>query len=165
MKKPRKDFRANIRKAKTADIPVLLKNWISLMDFNKPFNPALFRRKPNALGIYKKYLTKQMRASKARVFVAELDDTIVGHIMAEISDVPPVYRINKQVYVVELYVARAFRGKGIGTQLLQEAEKWARQGKVRQFSLTANMKNVRARALYSGFGLKELHVKMVKLLD
>jgi GNAT superfamily N-acetyltransferase len=97
--------------------------------------------------------------------VAESDGKIVGHVIAQIESVPPVYVITKQVYVVELFVKENLRGRGIGTRLLEEIEKWARQRKLWQFSLTANTKNLRARKVYSKFGLMESQVKMVKLLD
>ncbi len=183
-------MKINIRKAKTSDMPAIIENWLGLMDQNKAFNPEAFRRKPNHLEIYKRFLLKQIKGRISAVYVAEEIGTatsnsrgsvfhvaegigaatgnaggsgkIIGHIMLEIKKIPPIYEIDREAYVDELFVKDGFRGKGIGTSLLKEAEAWARRKGLRQLGLLANVKNDRARKVYAKFGLGELMLKMAK---
>jgi len=134
------------------------------MDQNKRFNRKILRLRPGGLAIYGKFLKKQMSSKKARVFVAEADGKVIGHLMVSVKKLPPVYTIDKEAYVDELFVKPAFRGKGVGAALLREAQKWAKNRGLRELSLTANVKNARAQEVYHEFGFRDLTVKLVKFL-
>ncbi len=153
-----------IRKAKPADIGQIIGNWKSLMEQNMGFNPKAFRHKKNYEEIYRRFLLKQVKGRVSTVFVAEKEGRIIGHIMLEIKLMPPVYEIDREGFVDELFVKEGFRRQGVGTRLLEEGEKWARKKGMRQFSLHANARNSTARKAYKSFGLEDLTIKMSKLL-
>ncbi len=167
-----------IRKAKESDMPAIIGNWISLMAQNYKFNPEANKHRREYVQVYERFLLKQIRGRISTVLVAEAasaaegnpqekamgDGEIIGHIMLEIKKIPPVYEIEREGYVDELFVKEGFRGKKIGTMLLKEGESWARKKGMRQFGLMANVKNTRARQVYLKFGLADLTTKMIKLL-
>ncbi|MCX6767937.1 MAG: GNAT family N-acetyltransferase [Candidatus Micrarchaeota archaeon] len=154
----------SIRRAERGDSAEIAGNWTALMGQNRRFNPRLLALKPDSLAVYKKFLEKQFSSKKARVFVAEADGKVIGHVMVSVKKLPPVYAIDTEAYVDELFVKERFRGKGVGTALLREAEKWAKQMGLREFSLATNVKNTRAQKVYRDFGFGGLNLKLVKFL-
>jgi len=151
-----------VRQASRKDIPQIVGNWKLLIKGTEAYFPKALRLKPNAAGIYRKYLAMQIGARKASVFVAEKDGKIMGHAMVEMKPLPPVYVTDREAYVVELFVKKAWRSRGIGKLLLSKAESWGKRMGLRQLGLTSNVKNSRARRVYSSFGMKEIVVKMIK---
>jgi len=155
---------AVIRKAEAKDVPEIVENWKELIQGNVRYERVLCRLVPDNVQIYRKYLRKQIAARKARVFVADADGKIIGHVMVEVKKIPPCYEIGNEAYVGELFVKGKFRGKKIGTRLLGAAEEWAKKRGVRQFSLTVHVKNGRAKRVYKSFGLREFNFKLVKII-
>jgi ribosomal-protein-alanine N-acetyltransferase len=84
--------------------------------------------------------------------------------MVQVNKVPPIYLHDKEAYVCEIIVEDDYRGKGIGTSLLEEVEAWARKKKMYSIGLTVHIANPEALSVYSEFGLKEHHLKMAKIV-
>ncbi|MCR8842663.1 GNAT family N-acetyltransferase [Paenibacillus sp. SC116] len=81
--------------------------------------------------------------------------------------------LNDEYYITTLSVDSKFRGKGIGSKLMDLAEKLARENGFRKCSLTVDASNEKARRLYNQLGYVEqsqfklMHytfVRMVKSL-
>jgi ribosomal protein S18 acetylase RimI-like enzyme len=72
------------------------------------------------------------------------------------------FRDEKYGYISDLAVDAAFEGQGIGRQLLETAEEWARTKKYRLLALYVFSGNRRARLLYEKYGFKEEVIKYVK---
>ncbi|MFA5106566.1 MAG: GNAT family N-acetyltransferase [Candidatus Micrarchaeia archaeon] len=153
-----------IRKAVLGDMGQIINNWKCLMDLNSKYNPVANRRKANYVEIYRRFLKKQIKGRKSAIFVAVNDGMIIGHLMMEIKRIPPVYEIDEEGFVDELFVQKEFRRLGIGTLLLEQGEKWARRKGMKQFSLHTNVKNAGARRAYAKFGLVEFMLKLIKPL-
>jgi GNAT superfamily N-acetyltransferase len=68
------------------------------------------------------------------------------------------------IEIFELMVDQDWQGKGIGTKLLDEAEKWCRNRNIDNISLTAQEFNVDAIRLYNKLGYKTIHRLMLKRL-
>ncbi|MBD5799245.1 GNAT family N-acetyltransferase, partial [Bacillus pseudomycoides] len=68
------------------------------------------------------FINKISQSPNSAIFVAEIEDKLVGYLMA-IGSKPK--RIRHSVYIVA-GVARENSGKGIGTQLFKELENWAK---------------------------------------
>ena len=154
----------SIRTAQKADVPIIVEGWKELMRANLRYDPVAFATKRNAAATYRKFLLKKMKSRNARVFVAEFGGKTVGYLIAGVEKLPPVYVIDREAYVLEIFVKRAFRGNGIGTKLLAAACAWGRKRGLRQLGLTVNIKNARARKVYANFGLKDLTLKMTTRL-
>jgi len=153
-----------IQKASKNDIPQILDNWKQLMRMHVHLWPKFYKMKVNAEKIYLKFLKKQMKRRNATVFVAKSRDCVIGHAMVQIAKVPPVYKINKQCEVCEIFVKKGFRKKGIGAALFKAVEEWARRNGTRQISLKVDVKNKDARSLYENLGYKTHRLGMVKII-
>jgi RimJ/RimL family protein N-acetyltransferase len=99
-------------------------------------------------GEERRYLRSVRRHSHAAVFVAEAEGAIVGRLSIARDPHPA----SEHVADVGLMVARAFRRRGAGTALMEEAERWARGAGVRKLELHVFPHNEPAIALYERLG-------------
>lgn len=157
-----------IRRARKEDIPCIAKHWVSLMKSHAPRDEKMYQLKPDYVERYEKFLKKRMRARNAAVFVAELKGKsklkgkLIGHAMVSVGKLPPIYLIDREGYVDEIFVKPEYRGKGVGTSLLATVEDWCRRKRLRYLGLTVHVKNREAFAAYRNFGLREHRFKMSK---
>ena len=82
------------------------------------------------------------------VFVAEVDGEVRGYVDLI------AHRWQGLGWVVNLAVDRGYRRRGIGTALLQETRKWAREEGLRRIMLEATTKNHPALSLYQKLGFQ-----------
>lgn len=150
-----------IRKAALANVPLLLENWKELMRLNAQTH-RIYRLKKNYVDFYSPFIRKILKSQKAAVFIAEIDGKCAGHILVELKTLPKCYIIKLEAYISELFVKKEYRKKGVATRLLREAEKWGKKKHAAQFGLTVNVKNKKAQACYSKFGLQVQRFKMIK---
>lgn len=76
-----------------------------------------------------------------------------AHIAGFASFMPTVEDGVQVLYVYEIHLAPALRGRGVGARLMAAVEGAARRmGGVRKVMLTCFVRNARARAFYEGLG-------------
>jgi ribosomal protein S18 acetylase RimI-like enzyme len=68
-------------------------------------------------------------------------------------------------YIYEIFVHPEFRGRGVGTAALREAERWAAQAGKTTLALNVFWHNEGARRLYARFGFAADRVRMSKSVD
>lgn len=156
-----------IRNATSRDVPRIVQLWKSLMAYHVKhhgYGRGIFRYKKDKLALYVKFLKKQLRRRNAAVFVAETNGKIAGHVMVEVHKVPPIYVYDKDAYICEIVVDERYRGKGIGTMLLKEVERWTKKKEMRSIALVVHIANKNALSLYRKSGFKEHHLKMAKIV-
>lgn len=86
------------------------------------------------------------------IFVAEEDDKIVGLCWCTIVD----RGVDKQAEVVEFYVEKEFRGKGIGQKLIAAAKQHFINEQVEVAFVWTHHGNKAAERLYKNAGFKEV---------
>lgn len=92
---------------------------------------------------------------KKCIYVARLDEKIVGYIIIDITEKDNSFiRYRKLLVVDTLCVDENYRGKGIGTKLLEFAKKLGRENKCTDMYLTVNPKNENAIKVYEKFGMR-----------
>lgn len=82
--------------------------------------PNLFS--PNSISTEKirKYLEEAIDDKDCKVFVALIDQEIVGTIRATIKDAPSFYKDNRLGYIDDLVVKEEYRRRGIGGELINK---------------------------------------------
>lgn len=89
------------------------------------------------------------------IVVAKLQDEIVGYMMFSIKEIiKNIMRYRKQISIEAICVDEKYRGKGIGTSLLNYAKKIGKENHCTDIYLTVNEENEDAIRLYEKFGLK-----------
>lgn len=78
-----------------------------------------------------------------KLFVALLDDVVVGFVMLELTD---------EINIENLVVEKSYRNYGIGTKLLEYAADFAKEQGIDKLSLEVSEANLTAYLLYQKFG-------------
>jgi len=109
-------------------------------------------------------LTALLTRSDQRVLVADVDGAAVGWLHAAISE-----SIEGEPYVaiVGLVVDHDHRGRGIGRQLLEEAERWAREQRCAVVRLRSSVGRTAAHQFYEHVGYTNIKTQysFVKSVD
>lgn len=94
-----------------------------------------------------------------RGVIAEVSGAVAGFLLHH-----PGYdtdAASRLLFVVDLFVTQAARGRGIGGALMNEARKVAARGGAKQIVWTVDRRNSQARRFYEGIGagyVEELHL-------
>lgn len=110
---------------------------------------------------------KRVAKEGGAVLVA-VDGTEIVGMMCFVMDQPQPYlraEIGRVGWVAELVVDERFRGQGIGTRLLEEAERLARDNGVKRLMIGAIAGNHIARKAYERFGFRPAVIELSKDLD
>ena len=93
-------------------------------------------------------------------FVAEEDGKLAGYMMIRGNQ---LQRTRHSIYLV-IGVAEAFRRRGIGRQLFEAMEAWAKERSIRRIELTVIADNTAALSLYQKMGFEIEGTKRDSLL-
>jgi ribosomal protein S18 acetylase RimI-like enzyme len=97
------------------------------------------------------------------VLLAEIDGTFAGLCLSFPSY--STWRGQRGIYVQDLYVDDAFRGRGIGEDLLRAAARRGKAGGAGYLRLSVDVENAKARAFYERLGLvhsRDEQIHMIK---
>jgi RimJ/RimL family protein N-acetyltransferase len=100
-------------------------------------------------GDERRYIRVLQRHPDAALYVAELED---GDLVGRLSLMRDPHPASKHVADLGLMVAAGHRRRGIGTKLMEAAEKWAREARVTKLELHVFPHNHPAIALYERLG-------------
>lgn len=152
-----------IRLAADKDIPQVLNLLRQVNLVHRNIRPDLFR-------VATKYTDEELRtifaADDTPVFVCEKDDTVLGYLFAVIIDhsgsqmLTPV----KEMYVDDLCVDEAARGKGVATALYQYAKEYALKNGCHNLTLNVWEGNDAALAFYHKMGMTPQKTKLETIL-
>jgi ribosomal protein S18 acetylase RimI-like enzyme len=104
-----------VRRANKSDINALSHLHQALINYHIAIDPIHNDRTARSLS--KKTLTEQLSDKRFQIFVAIIEDKIVGHIIIQIKDAG-------LGHIWEVYVDPFFRTSGTGSKLIQEAVVW-----------------------------------------
>ncbi|HFK1456132.1 TPA: GNAT family N-acetyltransferase [Bacillus cereus] len=96
----------------------------------------------------------------ATILVAVKDERIVGFILVNGNHI----QRKRHVASIVIGILQEYSGRGIGTRLFKEAEKWAKLHDVWRLELTVMAHNTRAQALYTKVGFEKEGVKRASLI-
>lgn len=99
-------------------------------------------------------------SSAALILVAEIDDQMIGFLSIDRGFAK---RIRHSGYIV-IGILKNYWGKGIGSKLFVQGEKWARANNLTRLELTVMTYNIKAIKLYEKMGFKKEGVKIRSLM-
>jgi ribosomal protein S18 acetylase RimI-like enzyme len=152
-----------IRKATRKDFDFIL--YLSVETLQGELTPYERARTSHRrlVGIMSKNLKRLMAASGMLTLVAEAaDGERAGFIM--IGRSASVFTNQQQAFVYDVAVAPPFRRRGIGRQLMEQAETYAREQGMPSVTLMVDCNNAAARSLYAKLGYDDGKVLMRKQL-
>jgi len=107
-----------------------------------------------------KMIHRFMENEYATIFVAVEDERIVGFILVNGNNI----QRKRHVASIVIGILQEYNGRGIGTRLFKEVEKWAKLHDVWRLELTVMAHNTRAQALYKKAGFEKEGVKKAALI-
>jgi len=90
--------------------------------------------------------------SAPRVIVAKEADVVIG--LASCSLLWPAARTSRSLYLKELYVLKAHRGRGIGRLLMDEVKRIAVELRCSRIEFTTDEENIDAQRFYESLGYR-----------
>lgn len=138
----------DIRRAQPADQETVGDLWVQLLDEQDELEDR-FGIAEDARERWDNDFPTWFDDETYRVYVAEVDDEIVGFATAHRWGPPPIYEESSEVYLDELYVRPDDRREGIGTQLVNAVRNWADRVGARRIRLNVLSANEDARAFWA----------------
>lgn len=110
------------------------------------------------------HVLEENKQKEGRIFIAEVDGKAVGFISLriELKGEQILLPDIKSVLISDFIIHPEFRGKGIGKQLLQKAEEYAKEKNIKYIKLSVFAANTNAKDIYKNLGFKEYSVTMLK---
>jgi len=138
---------------------------VELQEFERGLEPRLPRGEEMA-DQYLAFMLERCARTSGRVFIAEIDHAVVGFVavLANVPQEEPDEDRAPYAYVSDLVVRSAYRRRGLGRALLEEAERFARGAGASLLRVGVLALNEGARRLYGSMGFADYTVQLVKPL-
>jgi ribosomal protein S18 acetylase RimI-like enzyme len=149
-----------IRRANHTDLDSIEALWREMMDFHAEFDDY-FRTNPDADANHRVYMMGLILDENKRIFVADDGSQLLGYLMAQINEYPPIYKYQRYGHIAAVSVTASARRRGIGSQLLNAALGWFREKSLRRVECTVAVKNPASQTFWKGVGFRgylETHV-------
>lgn len=104
-----------------------------------------------------------INSSEAIYIVADIDGRVVGFLSIHIQHI--LHHSKPTCELQELNVFDEYRSMGVGTALMQEAEKIATKLGLEEIELTTKVFRKRAQGFYTRLGYVNTHLKFVKKIE
>ena len=141
-----------IRKGTTDDAKKIL---IMLHQLDKETKYMMFEPQERKSSV-EKIKDKLNKSHKEQVTFIIDDNTCIGGFLSAQRGEPN--RIRHTAYIV-IGLLKQYRGKGLGTKLFEELDKWAIENNIKRIELTVVEENILARNLYKKMGFQEEGVR------
>lgn len=150
-----------IRRATEQDAETLANLWKNLLAEQHEVD-ARFAAADDAIERWLNDLGEWIHAPDVRhIVVADSEADTVGFASAQLWWPPLVYEQKLEVYLDELYVKPEFRRQGVGTQLLESVESWARKQEVSRIRIGTLAKNTETIDFWKEKGAREFLVALL----
>jgi ribosomal protein S18 acetylase RimI-like enzyme len=107
------------------------------------------------------YFSNWINNENGRVFIALSEGKVVGYITVYIKQQSRFWKVKKVGDISGLMVHKAYRRKGIATQLLSKAKSFFWEKGVRYFTVFTAVENLGAIKFYERSGLQPIYTTMV----
>ncbi len=143
-----------IRRANASDMQDLLSLWHEMMRSHKGMHPD-FRIAENADVAIASNFTTLFEDSTAAFIVAEEEDKVVGMLVAQVRHGLPYTATELSGYIRDVAVAKSFRGKGIGRELVKAGVDFLKSKNVEYIDLITGSSNNISNDFWQKLGFKE----------
>ncbi|MFH1401219.1 MAG: GNAT family N-acetyltransferase [Nanoarchaeota archaeon] len=155
-----------IRKAKLSDVDDLvsmnttfIKEHGAMIVARQPLAKEWVQKKKEAPQLWRRWITRNTRSRNARVHLAYVDGKLAGFNLCIIKKNIPGFTLEKYGEVMDLYVKKSFRGRGVSTALKDTAMAWFKERGMKHASIHAHHENSHARDIYRKWGFIDYHVE------
>lgn len=152
-------MRAVIRRARSGDDETIARFALKLFDQHVEYDPKRFSTFADLEGAAKFYRSRFDTPGSA-VFVAVIDDEIVGFAYLERDELNYAELLKHGAWLHDIYVVESARSSGVGRALIDAATEAARQFGAKKLLLTVAAKNAAAQNVFANAGFRQTMVEM-----
>ena len=135
--------------------------WKKLMDIHKEFDKDYFSETDNNIDYNHNNLEISIKNDYERVFIAVMDEILVGYITA-VKTKESNFGYNS-IYVCtinDIMILPNFQDMGIGKALIEEVKNWANSNNINQIELFVFSKNANALKFFKNQGFEDQFNKL-----
>jgi len=148
----------NIRKATQQDIEQLTKYGIILLKQHSDLDPY-FEPIETVDTVYRKFLEGCLNSDDKLLLVAEKNGELLGYAAGIIQARSPIFKINENGYINDVFVLEEFRKLGIAKMFLIELKKWFESKGIKYIELSVHAKNAVGKKTWANFGFEAYEMK------
>jgi GNAT superfamily N-acetyltransferase len=154
-----------IRRAEARDAATLGVLGASLMQTHFAFDPLRFLvAGEHADRWYASFLRAELDNRDAAIFVAEIDERLVGYVFAGLEPLSWKELRGPAGFIHDVVIEESARGSGAGTALVEAASAWLRDRGVPRVLLWTAERNHGAQRLFERLGFRRTMVEMTREL-
>jgi GNAT superfamily N-acetyltransferase len=146
-----------IRAGRREDAEAAARLWMQSAQEHTSHDPV-YATAPDAEKTMRRFLADLARNGYAFVFVATVDEEMVGFASGELREGSPTFLPKTWASVDDVFVLPGYRNRGIGHALIASVEGWARRKGANGVSLQVAAANGRGRKFYKDLGFREISV-------
>ncbi len=152
-----------IRQYKEEDEKEFKQSIIDLQNYECAFDPEMLSGEAT-VDAWFNHVLEENKQKDGQVFIAEIDGKAIGFISLriELKGEQILLPNIKSVLISDFIIHPEFRGKGVGKQLLQKADEYAKEKNITYIKLSVFAANTDAKEIYKNLGFKEYSVTMLK---
>jgi ribosomal protein S18 acetylase RimI-like enzyme len=124
-------------------------------------HPEFFNLSDLRDGHIRDYFTSFLHDEDRRAFIALDSDRIVGYLTVYARTQPEYWAIKRVGEISGLMVSKAYRRRGIASQLLAQAQSFLAQKRVRYLTVYTAAHNQAGLQFYRANGLEPLHIRFL----
>jgi ribosomal protein S18 acetylase RimI-like enzyme len=138
---------------------------IELQDFERVLEPDRVEGE-RVVERYFRELQEAHHHNTGRMCVTEVEEEVVGFINVQFEHESQMYisSLVDYAYISDIVVLQAYRGRGLGTMLLQQAEAFARQQGATFLKIGVLARNQQAADVYQHAGFRPYEIVLLKQL-
>lgn len=150
-----------IREAVEDDVDRIGALWKKLVSYHRGLDDQLPEAAEDGDKLYARHLLNRLTDQYTHIVVAESDGEVVGFVFGIIVDlVPEMFIAETGGFLADIFVDEAYRGRGVGRDLVDALSKWFRERGVGYVELYVANKNGDARAFWDKMGARELMTRL-----
>jgi ribosomal protein S18 acetylase RimI-like enzyme len=151
-------MKVEYRRAHNNDFPAISLLWWEMQNSQIIYDQHYYRNKgmSDCIELCEKHLEMLINNSNCLLFVAIYSDEIIGYILANIRELPPIYVQKAKIEVDSVSVNHKYRRKGVFSGLLECVVNEAKNRSVESIELFVDYENPNKQAyLKSGFKVRQ----------
>jgi GNAT superfamily N-acetyltransferase len=154
-----------IRQAVSADSFLLSSLCTDVQRLHAENHPDIFKM-PGSEDFAVSFFETMLADPAVKIFIAEENGGAVGYLFCQLVERQenPFTFATRSLHIDQISVRPAVQGRGVGTALIQEAEKLARDWKVERIQLDSWDFNAHAHAFFEGLGFQRFHFRFWRKL-
>lgn len=146
-----------IQEATTEHVQEIVSLWTKLMNIHKEMDAHYFCETDNSIDEYKSDIEWFIKNDSNKVFVALVDNKVVGYVTAQlVYFYKSYYNMDSHCSIEDIMIDNDYRHLGIGKAFIEEVKVWSQSEGIKTIQLHVFSKNEKALNFFEKQGFESL---------